>query len=608
MIGVYTRGAIAEVMALAVIPWLFWALRRALGSQKVSAYLLLAILLAILTTTHSLTTVILSPLLVIFTLVSLWQRSRRAQVVALACAAGAVLLALGLGAFYWLPFVTELRLVQMGQGYDRIIQVFETNFFKPVDVVQPLLLYEYGGPPTPLGLVGMAFALCSVVTALLARQFRERGLVVTFGVVLLVATLLMTEPARQLWLQVSLASLIQSVWRVTSLITLCVAVVIGALPVMLPTLGPLARSPGTLQRGAVLVTGISILIVVSAVARLAPVELRLPQDATSLSHLARFEVNDGNLGTTTFGEYLPLTATAPDLIAYRAPPSPVTHSPQVQIVQQRGADWTLDVNGAAPTRLTLRILNFPDRAVRVDGVPVPTQTASDLGLLAFDVPSGAHRVDVTTQATIPEQLGSSLTLIAVLASLGLLAFAFYRRERQAWLPAVAIGLGLVVFVPPNSLALASSPAPVVPLNENVNPDVKLVGATIEGAQWNQGGWAIPNARSALGVRAYWHVLKSGQSAAPIHWRLVDASGTVRSERAQLPNFGTAPQSSWLTNELVMDQSELPLPASLARAVRIAGRIWRGGIFYDGGDPTTPKRCSGGTHSRKPLTQRSGASR
>lgn len=563
MIGIYTRGAIAEVMALAIVPWLFWALRRALRLQKVSGYVLVAILLATLIITHSLTTVIISPLWVLFALLSIWRMSRRAQLSAVAHAVGSVVLALGLAAFYWLPFVAELKLVQMGQGYDRIIQVFDTNFLKPENVIQPALFYQYGGPPTPLGLVAMGLAFSSFILAFFAKNFRERSLVIGFGVALTIATLAITEPARPFWLQVSLASLIQSVWRVTSLITLCVAVMIGALPVMLPTLSPCSNALRTPQRQAIFSGVIAILIVVAAIARLAPSELLLPPDALSLSHLARFEVNDGTLGTTTFGEYLPMTVEAPDLISYQAPQGAVKNPLQVQILEQHGADWLLDVNAGSPVRLTLRILNFPDRAAFVDGARVPTKTASDLGLLAIDVPAGSHRVAVSTEVTLPRRIGIGLSFAAILVALVMMGFAYYNREDGAWMPVAASALLFLIFGSTNLVALVSNPAPVIPQSIDV-ASAKLVGVAIDGAEWEQGIWTVPNVIDVLPLRAYWRVKQSGQPPIPIQWRLVDASGSIRAERAQIPNFGTAPQSSWLSNELVLDQSELPLPVYLTR--------------------------------------------
>ena len=61
MVGIYTRGALAEAFAAALLPWLIWSLRRMLVRQTSSSLLLVGLLLSILLLSHSLTALLLRP-------------------------------------------------------------------------------------------------------------------------------------------------------------------------------------------------------------------------------------------------------------------------------------------------------------------------------------------------------------------------------------------------------------------------------------------------------------------------------------------------------------------------------------------------------------------
>ncbi len=572
MVGLYSRGALAETLALAILPWLVWSLRCTLTRQTLVYALCASLCLALLFLTHSLTTVILAPLLVVYTLFELFRMADELRLKALSYAALSALLGTGLAAFYWLPFVAELPLVRMGRGLDILSDIFETNFLKPEALVQPSLLYEYGGPPVPLGLVPLALGALALLGALFAgARLKQRGTILFFGAVAILAALAITEPARDLWSVTSLSSMIQSVWRVELLIDLSLALVIGSLPLVLFALTKRIRensrrfadAPSFLMIGLTAV--VALCLIWTSTANLAPAEILFPREVFDRAHLARFEISGASPGTTTFGEYMPATMTAPDLVHARAPVTNKANTapPSVRLIEQRGTQWMLAVTSLMPVSVPLRLFYFPDWQATIDGQPARVYSSTEMGLLTVDVPAGTHEVRLYTQDTPVRQVGAAISGVAALIVLALLVLAIRRRESGAWRPLLASMVPLIVLGLP---ALAALTAPAGPLQNtplNISSGLDLLGLRVEDARLDAQVWHVPEARDDLHLRIYWRVRRSGQADNAFTWRLVDNAGQVWAQRTQLPRYGTALQRTWMFNEMIADDYDLPLTAQIS---------------------------------------------
>ncbi|HUX86258.1 MAG TPA: 6-pyruvoyl-tetrahydropterin synthase-related protein, partial [Chloroflexota bacterium] len=105
LLDVYTRGDIAETLALGLLPfvvWSFWRLARAPSTGRIVAA---AVFLTGLVVTHNLSAMLLVPVLPVFLLVAINRDRSRHAIGAIALAG---LLALTLSAFYWLPVLGQL--------------------------------------------------------------------------------------------------------------------------------------------------------------------------------------------------------------------------------------------------------------------------------------------------------------------------------------------------------------------------------------------------------------------------------------------------------------------------------------------------------------------
>lgn len=219
VLDIYTRGALAEVAASALVPWTFWAVHHLVTETRIGSVVLVGLLLAALVLVHSLTVAILAPVLVLYVLVELAQLQSNV-VRALSYVTIAVVIGIAVSAFYWLPFIAGLPETKMGNGIPAVIQMFSGGFFSISSLVQPSLTYQYADPRFTLGLVPVALGIGACVLVVANRQFRRYRYMLFFGVCGLIAAIAMSEPARSVWLAIPWSTLVQFPWRVSLVVAL----------------------------------------------------------------------------------------------------------------------------------------------------------------------------------------------------------------------------------------------------------------------------------------------------------------------------------------------------------------------------------------------------
>ncbi len=101
--NLYTRGSLGELVAMGIVPWIFWAL----DSKKI---LLSSVLTSALITSHNVVAVLFFPLIAIYSTYKLIIKQFSLTVYCLLFT-----LALALSSFFWLPALAEYRFVRASQ-------------------------------------------------------------------------------------------------------------------------------------------------------------------------------------------------------------------------------------------------------------------------------------------------------------------------------------------------------------------------------------------------------------------------------------------------------------------------------------------------------------
>jgi hypothetical protein len=587
---IYTRGVSTEALGLVLLPWVIWALHRAITTTSLGAIILGAIFLALLILAHILTLGIVAPVLAAYLVLVIASEAKqslgplRAErsnpqlanwtllqahlpwrmvpgKIVLAMSYRVILtmtLAAGLSAFYWFPFIAELSLVRIGRGGVPIGAVFPDHFMKLSDLVQSSGFYQYAPAPFALGLVPILFSAFAFVITLIARKhIRPRAMIIFFGVVAFVAALAMSEPTRDLWLAVPFTIMIQYPWRVSVLINLSAAIVISALA-LVPHQFNLPRQLDANVVQFTLIALIACGLIFAGLGHLAPQEIFLPTDAPTLAQIARFEAYSKFIGATTWGEYLPATFRVANLATYRAPQ---TNAPRATIALTRydAARREMAVSASQPFSVSLRAFYFPDWRATIDDQPAAAYSSTAMGLLTVDVPAGDHHVTFVQNDTPPRQIGGWISMSSLIALIGLTALALRRRESDVRAVLAAYVIVGALIAPMALTAFTASPPALQATRISVTPALEMIGLRVENAQRQADTWRVSEPTQSLHLRVYWHIQASVQDKS-LTWRLVDDAGKVWALREQLPRYGTGYAGSWVANEIVEDMYDLPIAA------------------------------------------------
>lgn len=475
LVDLYVRGALAESWAFVWLPLTAWCLLGARRDNRARWSVGLALSFAGLILTHNVTALLFTPALLALG-VLLWLRPVPVgrsgwlrPIIGLA-------VGLGLSAWFWLPALAERSLVQIGETIEP--DLFASFFFRTLPPFRLDLLYDYREPvstalgspifwPQP-GLVQVVVTLAGIGGAMLTRGLLRY--VAIWAILLVLGGILMQlGPVARLYEVVPLLAFVQFPWRLLALVGLGTALLAAVLIEALNERRAARITLAALVIGASLVTGL---------ARLQPDETPVDERMLSSETLLRSELADYGLGTTHSGEYVPVTSGQRNAARFRktlvdAPTEARASGAAASSLAIQRLDWQpdrilADVQATTPDRLVIHQFAFPGWVASIDGVPAPIQPAAPLGLLAVDVPAGAHTVEFAwtqTPLRLVALVASLLTLVALPVLGGL------RRRRL-----VVATVGCVVVAGALALVTVGGPSGTAPARESAawqSPDDRL---------------------------------------------------------------------------------------------------------------------------------------
>ena len=190
-VDIYKRGAMAEALALALLPWVLWAFCNLHTTGGRGWFALSALLLAALVLTHNSLSLFFLPLLIVYCAVL--GIGRRWWL----CLAAATL-GLGLSAFFWLPAIAErgyVNLTLLTQGMYDVM-----GYLLPLrDLLQRAVFFDYSAQQAfRWGLLPAILTLTGFVVALW-RLRPQRRLILFFALVVMIPLLLQSSFAGPFW-------------------------------------------------------------------------------------------------------------------------------------------------------------------------------------------------------------------------------------------------------------------------------------------------------------------------------------------------------------------------------------------------------------------------
>ncbi len=528
--NLHMRGALPEVCAQALLPWIVLSLRGLALADKPGNYVLpVALSLGGLAVTHNITLLLAPSFLLSYVLVLWWTNGRSKE--RLLWLAGGFAVAAGVSAAFWLPLIVERGYVS-SYAYEVAANTFiPENVWRWRNFLDTNLVFDYTlAIPFQLGLAQLVLACAG---ALLARRKDPEWLfLIAFSVL---AGLGMGAWAEPLWLSNEMLLTVQFPWRLLGVMSIPLAIFTGA--VVLRVKGQ------NMQLGASL--ALAALVVLANRPQVAWMDVIRFADAKGLAMpaVAQWEFETGALGTSYMREFMPRWSSGNRYDGEVDQPVDLT-AVQVESAGRYGMALSIDSVSGGP----LRFMNayYPGWRVLLNQQALMTYPSTNLGLLTVDLPAGAHQVDLSWAGTPAQRAGE---IISLLSLLGLAIFVGFYGDRR-WLAALPLALlvmGMVaVYWQPRDAGVA---APAQPLS---TADLTLLGYRVEqGNPFN------------LAIYPVWHARRTPPPDTRFRWELRDATGQRVAWTASRPFYNSLAANNWPAGTIVDDAHQLPLPPNLA---------------------------------------------
>jgi hypothetical protein len=581
LVDIQVRGAIGEAVALAMLPWLFWAMHHTLADQDRLWPWLAALFTALLMLAHNTIALFAVPVLLLYLCVLSWRgRTWRRLLAALAGLATG----LGLSAFYWMPALLE-------RGYAQI----ETNMLnRPIDSflsslgtwIQRQIVFDYWGVlHYRLSLWQAVLAVIAVValivsaaaarrnaneSALKSAQTLPSGMALLTGVTAVVM-LLQLEVSHPFWDAVPLVRFIQFPWRLLGTASFCIALLAGFLFTRgvphtwrgeAPRLvrvwrdAHLAWIPGWIAAAGVLA------IVIYAGTSMPPPSSR-PADELSEAAISVEGLSErGRAYLPLFSDFLPTGVKVDPVALPNARPAPdaslppMTYVPTLAVTDDQPFRLKLQVHSDQPFTIRLHRFFFPGWQAYVAGKPVPTGPSGAAGLVAAQLPAGEYPLVVQFGQTTVRSLADIMSVIAMLAWIA--AGIAIRRARP-----ILVGVGMILALAValmvsrhganvfRSLGVGEASRRPVPTTANFQDEIHLIGHQLPPQVWHPG--------DDLPLRLYWLAQRTPEADYKVfvHLAKPDDSATV-AQADSFPVLGYGPTTRWEPGEIIVDDHQIHL--------------------------------------------------
>ena len=417
-----SRGSLPAAWAMAAFPFVFWAFGRLIrsptsfsASRLSSIYFpLSALLLGAALLMHNAPNLLFVPLLMLYvgiellvqfasqlknTDLSLPDKLRLMfhQIILPVTTAG--LLGLALAAFYLLPALFEKQFAQVERVIISPDFDFRYHFLHLSDLLAlppaantGLLNPSY---PFSLGLAQVGLAVVGLVGIWRLREKRQWA-TTGFALLGLVGSIFMMLPASlPVWEQFPLLAFVQHPFRLLGPAALALAILAGL---------AVAAWPERWRLGVTL-TGIS-LIFLTSLPLLYP-RYQEPFSATpTLLDMFAYEHATGTIGTTSFGEYLPIwVKQTPDqsplesmyqagATIERLDRAYLPAGAKIETASYSFNQADLLITSPQPYQAVFHTFYFPGWTALADNQPAPIAPVTERGLIGVTMPAGQHRLQL----------------------------------------------------------------------------------------------------------------------------------------------------------------------------------------------------------------------
>jgi len=366
---VYKRGSVGEVLALSVLPFIFWQAEK-------KNFLFTGLGIALLITAHNSLAFIFLPFIFLYLLIINKNVKNLLKT---------FILGFGLSAFFWIPAL-----------YDKQFTVFDktgvsdfSNYFISIN---------------NLDILGLIFFAVLAFSVVLFTRNKDK-LLGFFLISTLLLTVLVFPLSSSIWKYLPFVGFIQFPFRLISFIILGLSFLLSY---------QLNLFKGKLK--IILIVFYFILIIISAKSFILPKDYQNYPDSF-------YSTNQDS--TTVKNEYMPKWVK---VIPVTMPSEKITvikGQAKVQDLITNGNKATFSINVLSEAQIQFNSVYFPGWIVKVDGKEIPISYINDNGLIRFLIIPGNHNVKISFTETPLRMVADLISLISLIAF-----FIFVIKDRR----------------------------------------------------------------------------------------------------------------------------------------------------------------------------------
>ena len=538
----YVRGNFPEFLAVSLMPLALFAFRGVYERVDKINIIGAAFAFAAIVCVHHLTAMLFSALLVGYVGFLFFLRR---DIRALIRCGGAIVLALVLSVFYWLPALSELNLVFVGPS--SAARFIVNRLVNPIDFFAPSLAYVYlpqakalthtpGFPQTTIALLVGAIGLITFFRNMYHASRLTSYVLFFFLVVALSLAMTLTISA-PLWYAFSPLRFLQFPWRFHVLAGVGMAFLLGA---------GVKWVHGWKRFQFAVAPSFSVALILLGVWNVPLRAFPLDDAQVDLTRVGDSDYVVAQMGWGWTREFVPAAVTESESI-YLPVVKPATVSepsgelPKIKILDDGLFARTMLVSTTQPFELSAHAFYFPGWQGYIDDAKTTTYPRATLGLTTITVPSGVHTVAIQFEDTLLHTVVNSISLITFV---GVIAGLFIVKRRIAIGAIVGIAF-FAVLVIIQSRADASTIHPVA-IGAELDRKVTLVG------------YATAPTGDDLRVTLYWFAQQELNRDYTAFVHLQTASGQLIAQHDGFPDQSLTPTTRWIPGEIVTDRHIISL--------------------------------------------------
>jgi hypothetical protein len=573
------RGGLAEVVGWALVPLVLWASRRMSATGQAGWLLLASLSCAALLLSHVLVAAICAPLLIIYVLAT-WCIERQLEGKRLAVLA--LVLGVGICAFFWIPLFLERDLIQIDNALTPLWSDFRTRFVDWRD----LLAGPMGADLSPwdhdrrsIGWPHLLTAALGVLAAVRMRA-RQRWWFLSAATGAIILLLMILPLARPIWDALPPLRFLQFPWRLLAPAILLLSLAGGGVGCLL------TQRSGGRWLPPLGVTILSTALFVYNLPLYYPPYDRATAGHLDLNALYGFEVPN-QLGLTSSNDYLPVWVRE---VPWHFPITEQAKASRPLIWLDRGSlpegvqvlneayrmnDMSLTFSSPEPFDAIINQFYFPGWTAYVNGARVAIEPRGPHGLIGVRLPAGRSALRLRFGET-PVRKVSDLISLCSLAALATVTIAVQRRrgvrsraEPSESAPASlwwALGMVSVACLVLHLTVLRAPEARYRTMHWLLLGQARLHHDPVNfGHEVYLMGYSLPQgpARSgeAIPVNLYWRALGEVGADYSVSLQLVDDRGFLYGQHDQW-RPGDVSTSQWQNHKAYLDaHSVLVLPGT-----------------------------------------------